>query len=269
MSDSGKKAISQLTEFQKKLILSLAILFSFLFIINLFMTSIETVSFSTAFYEREYEKLDRPEAIGISMEELMESTIGLLDYIKGNRDDLNIWAEIQGDRRSVFNEREIQHMVDVKDLFHKGYLFRIVTLPLVFLFLVILFFLLKKQALQYISRAYLWSMAVFAFITGLMGAYIYVDFDAFWTKFHEVLFTNDLWLLDPETDILIQMVPLEFFYDIVTRIILIFGSIMIGLAVFSVINIIFEKKGLTLKNVTETLTEKSEKRSATHLDGKE
>ena len=29
--------------------------------------------------------------------------------------------------------------------------------------------------------------------------------------FHKLVFTNDLWLLDPRTDLLIRLMPIEFF----------------------------------------------------------
>ena len=37
------------------------------------------------------------------------------------------------------------------------------------------------------------------------------DFDGMFRLFHQVAFTNDLWLLDPRTDMLIRLMPLEFF----------------------------------------------------------
>ena len=38
-------------------------------------------------------------------------------------------------------------------------------------------------------------------------------FEAAFTRFHEVLFSNDLWQLDPRTDRLIQMYPEGFWRD--------------------------------------------------------
>lgn len=49
------------------------------------------------------------------------------------------------------------------------------------------------------------SAAIFRLFTGRMG------FDAMFRRLHELLFRNDLWLLNPETDILIRMMPLELF----------------------------------------------------------
>ena len=46
-----------------------------------------------------------------------------------------------------------------------------------------------------------------------------VDFNKYFTIFHEIFFNNDLWLLDPNVDRLVNIFPENFFYDIAIRII--------------------------------------------------
>ena len=38
-----------------------------------------------------------------------------------------------------------------------------------------------------------------------------IDFNSLFVLFHQVAFRNDLWLLDPQTDLLIRLMPIEFF----------------------------------------------------------
>ena len=45
-----------------------------------------------------------------------------------------------------------------------------------------------------------------------------VDFSSAFTFFHETLFTNDLWLLNPEIDLLLRLLPEQFFADIAATI---------------------------------------------------
>ncbi len=52
-----------------------------------------------------------------------------------------------------------------------------------------------------------------------MAIWAAADFSTFWVSFHELFFTNDLWLLDPAKSVLINMVPAQFFYDLVMRIV--------------------------------------------------
>jgi integral membrane protein (TIGR01906 family) len=55
-------------------------------------------------------------------------------------------------------------------------------------------------------------------VAGLLLFLIARDFTAAFTVFHEIFFRNDLWILDPRTSLLIQIVPEPFFMDIALRI---------------------------------------------------
>ena len=46
---------------------------------------------------------------------------------------------------------------------------------------------------------------------GAFALWAIVDFDSAFTFFHRLLFTNDLWLLDPRTDLLIRICPESMF----------------------------------------------------------
>ncbi len=43
------------------------------------------------------------------------------------------------------------------------------------------------------------------------GILYLIDFQGAFVKFHEIFFKNDLWQLDPKTDLLIRLMPEEFF----------------------------------------------------------
>ena len=68
---------------------------------------------------------------------------------------------------------------------------------------------------------------VFLALIGALGFAALVDFNRFWTLFHQIFFRNDLWLLNPATSVLIQMVPEAFFSAIVTKILIWFAVVMI------------------------------------------
>jgi integral membrane protein (TIGR01906 family) len=44
-----------------------------------------------------------------------------------------------------------------------------------------------------------------------------MDFDALWTRFHQIAFRNDLWQLDPSTDYLIMLFPEPFWFTATIR----------------------------------------------------
>ena len=57
------------------------------------------------------------ESIPMSEEDLEKTTDVLLGYLQGKYETLEVTAEVAGQERQVFNEREIAHMVDVKALY--------------------------------------------------------------------------------------------------------------------------------------------------------
>ena len=54
------------------------------------------------------------------------------------------------------------------------------------------------------------------------------DFDGLFVTFHRVAFSNDGWLLNPQTDLLIRLMPVNFFVSLGTRILI--GVLMAGIA---------------------------------------
>ena len=72
------------------------------------------------------------------------------------------------------------------------------------------------------------AIGVFGVFLGCVAIFCAIDFDAFWTLFHQILFRNDLWLLDPTTSVMINMFPLEFFNTLVVQIVVL-AIICIGL----------------------------------------
>ena len=55
------------------------------------------------------------------------------------------------------------------------------------------------------------GLAATGIIIGLTAIWALTDFDGFFTTFHRIAFTNDGWLLDSRTDLLIRLMPIEFF----------------------------------------------------------
>jgi len=75
----------------------------------------------------------------------------------------------------------------------------------------------------------------------LLTAIISTDFTKYFVIFHQIFFDNDLWILDPATDLLINIVPEPFFMDTAGRIALTFG-ISVGVLFFGCLLWIFAGK---------------------------
>jgi integral membrane protein (TIGR01906 family) len=77
----------------------------------------------------------------------------------------------------------------------------------------------------------LWSAALMVGVVVLVGVLSLLDFDGLWTRFHQVAFRNDMWLLDPRTDYLIMLFPEPFWFTGTMRMALTVGLQTIGAAV--------------------------------------
>ena len=179
------------------------------------------------FYQKEYEKYQVTESLYMDMEDVMEVTSYMMDYLIGKEEVLSIETEVEGRTQDFFNEQDRLHMEDVKNLFLGGLKLRTVML-LVAAVLVLFLILTKAELKKMLTGAYFAALGVFAIlIAGLLVSFA-VDFTASFTVFHEIFFTNDLWMFDPAEDYMIRMLPEGFFYDMVMRI----GAFFVGGLVF-------------------------------------
>lgn len=187
--------------------------------------SIAIPTFLQAFYSHEYDKYSVPETISTEKDELMTVTGQLLDYMHGKRADLIIPAVVDGQQRDFFNEKEIAHMADVRALFDIGFRVRNVAFWLLLLVVLALFFI-NARVLFVLSRCCREVLAAFLLLAVILVVFIALDFDRAFNIFHMLFFSNDLWQLNPATDLLINIVPLGFFMDIAVFI----GSLIASLS---------------------------------------
>ncbi|MBR5288510.1 MAG: DUF1461 domain-containing protein [Clostridia bacterium] len=108
----------------------------------------------------------------------------------------------------ILNEKEQQHMLDVRSLVRlaqtlsKGFMTVAAGLAVVIAWTSALG---KRRGMP-------WGVLVGALLVAgsAVGVYALLNakgFGALFVGFHELLFTNDLWLMNPETDILIRLMP--------------------------------------------------------------
>lgn len=198
--------------------------------------SIEYHGFNKNYYEMKYTELNTAEHIGMSNEALFDATFTLLDYLKDERDDILCVHEVKGKEREIFDERETLHMVDVKNLYInvKNVCFTIVGVGIVALLCMIYLVKSNKCTLEtmLLDLKDGFRQVVLAFIIVISGLLFYalVDFNRFWTMFHQIFFDNDLWLLDPRVSIMINMFPEEFWFGMVIRMALTFIISFCGLS---------------------------------------
>ena len=206
------------------------VLGSFVTILLLFIllvTSVEaTIYWNPNYFEKEYRKYHVAEGIKMEMDDLLVVTDEMMGYLRDNRETLEIPTVINGEEREFFNDREKAHMADVKNLFVKAE-----TLRKWFLVVVVLgiLFFVKRKLMETFFRVARWTLVSVCGIFVCLATLIFSDFYKYFTVFHKIFFRNNLWILYPETDLLINIVPEPFFIDTAVRIVGLFFVGIVGL----------------------------------------
>lgn len=203
----------------KRTISILLALAMFLLLIAMLFGSLQSILNDEDWFFEEYRKLDQGSYMGMSTEDLVAATMSMIHYMQGKIDSIDLMVTVDGEQVSMFNDRERAHMVDVRALYLGWQTFQIIALVAAVIILVLAFLVLKKDALLPLCRGFLWGSALLLLIVAALGIWVVLDFNAFWTAFHHLFFTNDLWMLDPLTSRMINMMPGELFYDIVVLIV--------------------------------------------------
>jgi integral membrane protein (TIGR01906 family) len=188
---------------------------------------IQAFSFDRDFYAEEYEKYDTAEYVGVSGGELEAATDVLLSYIQDGRDDIDLEATVGGQARQYYNEREKAHMVDVKALYQSAVSVMIWGSVIAAALFAACFVIWKRRALLPVLEGIYKTGIVILIAFAALAVWAAIDFNGFWVDFHLVFFRNDLWLLDPRTDLMIRMFSSGFFFDLVFRILALFLGVLI------------------------------------------
>ena len=141
----------------------------------------------------------------------------LMKYISLRLPFLETKVTINGVLSDFYSLRSKIHMGDVRNLimnFRNG----------CFIAIVICIYTLFKiknmeNGITLLKNAYIKSLIAVFIIICFIIIFASTNFNLFFTKFHEVLFTNDLWLLDPSADYIICLLPEELFMTYGIRII--------------------------------------------------
>ena len=165
-------------------------------------------------YSYGFDKYEVTETTGIDREELIKAGADFREYFNSDEEVLDVQVVQYGVLRSIYNAREIAHMADVKGLVEGVFTVHTGTGIYMVMFLI-------AGALIYRKR-WLKMAALFAAVGGLLtlgvmtvlGLASLVGFERLFLAFHLISFSNDLWQLDPQRDVLLMMFPQGFFLDV-------------------------------------------------------
>lgn len=166
-------------------------------------------------YYKEQLKAGVPEYAGFSQADLLELDERIASYLftPMNADSAidNREMSVRGEMCAPLNERERAHLRDCRRLLSPT--------GRVALYLTLLG---AGAALVFVGKRRVgaaWIAAAVIFVPlAALALWAALDFDSAFTCFHKILFSNDLWLLDPQTDLLIRICPASMFASMGLRI---------------------------------------------------
>ena len=196
-------------------------------VVMLLLTCVSQAVFGNMnYFRKEFEKYNVTRNIDMEMDDIMYVMDELMDYLHGDREDLEeIVTEVNGETRDFFTEREKTHMADCKVLFDGGFAIR-KGAAVVFAALTLLLVFKKKFSLRrFLKYAALFSVIIAA-AAGILAVAASIDFNGCFIVFHELFFNNDLWILDPAEDLIINILVEPFFADMALKIALYCAAVL-------------------------------------------
>lgn len=179
----------------------------------LVLSSVRWSALDRSTYQQGYAKYRITQTTGLSQGELETAARQLISYFSGG-EPVSLLVRKDGVLAPIYNEREMLHLVDVRDLFQLT--FRIQEMAGLYLvgFVALSFAVGHRGFFRRLGKLLLvgsgFTLGLFATVFALAS----LDFDGLFLSFHLVSFANDLWKLDPNTDYLVAMFPQGFWLDV-------------------------------------------------------
>jgi integral membrane protein (TIGR01906 family) len=151
-----------------------------------------------------------PDEYGFSTADRLQWGQYSIDYLLGKVPQSEFSIQTLPDGSSLFNQREIAHMLDVRNLTAPVLLIWKVLLG--FFMIMFLFSLWGKWSADYLKALRDGARLTILLIIMILFS-VWLNFDLLFTKFHQLFFTGDTWLFY-YTDDLIRLFPMRFWRDL-------------------------------------------------------
>lgn len=138
----------------------------------------------------------------------------ITQYLDGKTAIVQVTNPDSSAMENAFSDKENAHLADVRGIVTVLKIVRWAGGGIVIGLLAWLYFKHKAQPAQFLSdavRGFALSALFLVLIATVLAVWGAVNFDGLFVTFHKLIFANDLWLLNPNTDLLLALMPLNFF----------------------------------------------------------
>jgi integral membrane protein (TIGR01906 family) len=204
----------------KPILRLIAILLTVLVPLALLLTSVRLV-LTPAFVALEYRTPGfPPDSYGMTQAQRLEYAPLALDYLLNNEGIDFLADQTFDDGSPLYNDRELSHMQDVKNL--TQVLLKVWLADLGILALLGMWAWRAEWLVQFKAMLSQGGLVTLLAILALL-VFAALSFNAFFTGFHRIFFEGDSWLF-LFSDTLIRLFPLRFWRDVV----LVIGALTLG-----------------------------------------
>ncbi|MGE5141604.1 MAG: TIGR01906 family membrane protein [Rudaea sp.] len=163
--------------------------------------SVVNIFCSEAFVRFEYSRPGFPPAERFSPQDRLYNSVQTVHYVRG---DISL-KDLEN--LGVYNDREIKHLVDVRNVWNSVMTFQIVAGILIILDLIVLS---RSAATRlWAARSLIYGGVLTLVVIAGIGLFAVFAFDQFFVTFHHIFFEGNSWLFE-YTDSLIQFYPEPF-----------------------------------------------------------
>jgi len=181
-------------------------------------------------YEYGFEKYSVGQTTGLAEVELEKAAKGLIRYFNSDEEYISLTVVKDGQPFELFNQREVIHLKDVKELIWLDYWVLLGSLVYALSYAGTSLFWRKRRYWRRLAWGVVGGGGITLALMLALGLGTLLGFDQLFLQFHLISFANLFWQLDPATDYLIMLFPQGFWFDVTLFCLLttVFGAVVLG-----------------------------------------
>lgn len=193
-----------------------AVLFVVAVPLFLLLTNVRIAATWSPVYDYALTQYDGPQRTGIARPELNRVADELIAYFESTEDGLLIATRVEKDGQQIafYNQREVLHLSDVRDLFQVVFRIQEASFAYIVVYIVAVVLWSRERSMRRLARQGIAAGLLGFGVLTVAAIGLLIDFETLFTRFHLISFANDFWKLSPSRDRLIQIFPERFWFDV-------------------------------------------------------